>query len=620
LTNDEFRALVARLEGQARKNPGRYNLRVVLLAFAGYSYLWIVVVVLMALLIGSLLAVYTRRMNFNTIIWFLALLNWFVIKAMWIRIHPPEGIEVARQDAPALFAMIEGLRAKLRSKRFHHVLITNEFNAAVMQLPRLGLLGWHRNYLLVGLPLMRFLTPRQLEAVLAHEFGHLAGGHGRMSNWIYRLRLSFHRVLAVLEQERSFGTYLFKPFFEWYSPYFDAYSFPLARANEYHADAESARLVSPAVAAEALTNVEVVASYLQERYWPDVHRRADDLPAPSFAPFAAMNERDFTQVAVDDVHRWLTNAIARPTTESDTHPGLADRLKAMGQDPRVALPVAGHGADDLLGKSLARIAAYFDQRWKEAIAPAWTERFENVRRARERLAELAAVADGPDVLPIAQALEHARLVESWGEGPQRALALYRSMHERAPDNAAVNFLLGERLLAKDDEAGFAMIQAAMAADSELALASCEVLRDHCWRVGREAEAKDWHAKAQQHRATLEAARSERETLLIGEKFERHGLSNEVIAGLRAQLKALKTVRIGYFVRRRLTKSLDPPQYLLGYVVGPIWKWRNKQAMRDIQKQILATVTFPIETMVFCVEGDNRRFWRKLRWMRGSRIL
>jgi hypothetical protein len=34
----------------------------------------------------------------------------------------------------------------------------DDFNAAVVQAPRLGLFGWYRNYLLIGLPLAKALT------------------------------------------------------------------------------------------------------------------------------------------------------------------------------------------------------------------------------------------------------------------------------------------------------------------------------------------------------------------------------------------------------------------------------------------------------------------------------
>jgi len=54
----------------------------------------------------------------------------------------------------------------------------------VVQSPREGIVGWPRNYLLIGLPLMKTLSVDQFEAVLAHELGHVARGHGKVSNWI----------------------------------------------------------------------------------------------------------------------------------------------------------------------------------------------------------------------------------------------------------------------------------------------------------------------------------------------------------------------------------------------------------------------------------------------------
>jgi hypothetical protein len=42
----------------------------------------------------------------------------------------------------------------LKTASIHEVLVTPEFNASIAQVPRLGVFGWHRNYLRIGLPLM----------------------------------------------------------------------------------------------------------------------------------------------------------------------------------------------------------------------------------------------------------------------------------------------------------------------------------------------------------------------------------------------------------------------------------------------------------------------------------
>ena len=91
--------------------------------------------------------------------------------------------------------------------------------------------------MVVGLPLLRALTPDEFRAVLAHEFGHLSGKHGRFSGWIYRVRQTWIQILTQVHQDRSYASFLFEPFLNWYAPYLNAYSFVLARTQEREADA-----------------------------------------------------------------------------------------------------------------------------------------------------------------------------------------------------------------------------------------------------------------------------------------------------------------------------------------------------------------------------------------------
>jgi Zn-dependent protease with chaperone function len=619
VTHDEFAALVARLEEKARRNPAAYKLRVIALALAGYGYLGLVLAFIAVLFLVALASVvYLKALGLKLAIVVGAFL-WVVLRALWVKFSAPEGVEVRRKEAPALFATIDTLRRKLGSRRFHHVLVSNDFNASVVQVPRLGIFGWHGNYLIIGLPLMKSLTPGQLEAVLAHEFGHLAGGHGRLGNWIYRLRLSWYRLVHVLESQESFGVFLFKPFFGWYAPYFNAYSFPLARANEYEADAAAARLVSARAAAEALTNVEVIGSYLGERYWPEILGKADEIPHPAFAPFSSMGGRLSAGVEETDAQRWLERALAHQTNVDNTHPCLADRLKALGEKASLVPPAPGKAADQLLGGALARITAQFDAQWKENIAASWQERHRIVQEGRGRLAQLDALAAVTAEMPLDDALERARLTESFGAGAEPALEQFRRIHERAPENPGANFQLGYRLLARDDEAGFAMVERVLSLDLNAKAAACEVLRDYCWRMGRKDEAQAWHDMLAQATAILDGARKERATLLTTHKVERHGLPEEVIEPLRRQLLAIPNLRKAYLVRRKLKHLPEQPQYVLGFRSTPWWKIGGKKVRAEVQAKIVNTVVFPFDALIISVEGENYVFGRKFRFMRGTRI-
>src|SRR5262249_55603153 len=173
------------------------------------------------------------------------------------------------------------------------------------------------------------------------------------------------------QEGRWFGSFAFRPFIRWYVPYFSAVSFPLARANEYEADAASARLTSPAAIAAALTSVNVVGSYLQARFWPELHRKADDVAVPSFAPYAQMGDAFRTGSEGAALRGGLDAARAHETSAPDTPPALADRLRALEQSPALELPPAGQAADALLADALPAVTAEFDRRWREAIQPSW---------------------------------------------------------------------------------------------------------------------------------------------------------------------------------------------------------------------------------------------------------
>lgn len=62
----------------------------------------------------------------------------------------PGGEVLRREDAPALFDLIERVRAKVQGPPVHQVRLDGDFNASIVQLPRWGGLGGSVNHLTVG--------------------------------------------------------------------------------------------------------------------------------------------------------------------------------------------------------------------------------------------------------------------------------------------------------------------------------------------------------------------------------------------------------------------------------------------------------------------------------------
>ena len=622
MTSEQFNALVSRLEDEARKDPESYQAKVLRLALLGNAYIGAVVLLITGVLAGliTLLTVFPALVI--KLIAFVGAFLWITVRAIWIKVPPPKGAEVWQQDAPELFALIEELRAQLDAPRFHHVLITNDFNAAVVQSPRLGIFGWPSNYLLIGLPLLKSLTVEQFKAVLAHEFGHLARDHGRMSNWIYRQRLRWSRLVSVLEATEGKGGFLFRRFLNWFAPYFNAYSFPLARANEYEADATSARLTSPETAAQALTSVNVIANYLGERFWPQVHAQADDQPQPAYAPYSGMAHRVATELDDASVQTWLEQAMARQMTSGDTHPALRDRLLAIGASARLVPPEPDDAADQLLGTALADITDSFDRLWKDGIQPAWEERHKKVQEARRRLAELNTQHESGAGLTVQEAFERASLTESVGGNTDAALAQFRALHQRVPDDAVVCMSLGARLLAGNDDAGRVMVERAMELDEDAICRGCELLREYCWRSGREEEARAWHQRLLERAQLEEAAAKERRGISEHDNFEQHGLPEDVLDRLREELRTVPHLEKAYLVRKCLKYLAHRPCFVFGFTAEGRFGFYSKRHAAGVRQAIKQAVHFPGETFMANVEGEDwrLRLGQEIKTVEGARIL
>lgn len=616
-----YDALVRRLESLARDRPAAYQRRVLALGWLGYAFLGVLVTLLLALTIAALASVAVLKAAGIKLALIAGGFLYAVARALVVRLEPPQGEPLRRADAPEFYALLDGLRARLDTPRIDAVLVTPEFNAAVAQTPRLGLFGWHRNTLIVGVALMQSLSVAQFESVLAHELGHLSRGHARAANWIYRLRLIWARLEAALAETPRFGDGLVRRFYRWYVPYFGAYSFPLARANEYEADAAAARLTSPRVAAEALTAVNVVGEYLGERFWPGVFAGAKDTPAPAFAPYSRLGSQLREVAALPELSRWLSQAMTRRTSTGDTHPALVDRLAALGEAPRIALPGEGESADRLLGARRAALLATFDAEWRERVGPAWAERHGQLQHQREVLEALRARVREASTPPEADLLlELAELEESVGDGPAAALAVRAAARERFPESREALVAWAMQRLRDDDPEAARLLEPLALADPARWLGIVGALHEHALRRGDAAAAQRWAALQSDGIDVRDAAQAERAQLNLADGFQAHELPAAQLESLRAALRGIPGLRRGWLVQKTLRHFPDVPLYVFAWRCTPWYLWHRAAREAEVAAQLREAVQWPGETFLLCVDTGHRSFQHRLAKIGTSRVV
>lgn len=301
-------------------------------------------------------------------------------------------LRLQRHQAPQLFELLDHL-GEVFKVRLHQVHLDARLNAAIRQQPRFGGLLGSRNTLTIGIPLLATFTIEQATAVLAHEFAHIRGDHGRFGSHVYQMRLSWYRLRRHLERHNSYASYPLLRFLRWYAPRFNAESFVLNRASEYAADQAAARLTSAEHAATALMVSYLADHWMDRVFWPHVYRHSREQAEPVVAPYhfllglpvpegcTALADMAMPWSEVfRDPKEWINQTIlmheflSRLTDYDDTHPCLYDRIEALGVDadlPPLPLPCNEPASRHLLDGGLPDIAQRLDQQWRQQHRAYW---------------------------------------------------------------------------------------------------------------------------------------------------------------------------------------------------------------------------------------------------------
>lgn len=590
----DFEQLAEKAEYAAKHQLGLYKFKLFLYALLGYLVIFATLASLFGL-IGCIvgMAFYSTALLLllvkSKLILVIIPMIWVLLKSLWVRFDKPCGYRLTRKQCPALFADINRLRKQLKAPRIHQVIMTSELNAAIVQTPRLGVFGWPRNTLILGLELLLTLSPKEARAVLAHEYGHLSGNHGRFTGWIYRVRQTWYRIMQAFQSNNSLGARMMRKFFNWYAPNFAAYSFALARINEYEADAIAASLTSPASAGGALITTYVSGPYVDENYWQTYFRKADELSQPDHTPWAGLSSFLKThEPATEELSKRLEQEMARETSYDDTHPSLNDRLTAIRCKAAIPKPGGKTAAEVWLGEQYASILKDFDENWIEVNATAWRERHDYVQSSMAQLAEIESMEDG--TLDDEMLWSKARLTEEFGN-PVDAEALYRRLQERYPENAEVAFCIGRLVFEKDDDELLRQMKIAQGRN-DLVVDACQYAYYYLLRAERADEAEWWKTRAEDKLKIDAAAEQEREHLTTRDMLIYYEPDIEVLSHIIKTLEKHPRIKKAWLAKKVVKHYPEVPALAIA-VIGKGLLVKADRLIEELSGQLELSCTLYI---------------------------
>jgi Zn-dependent protease with chaperone function len=644
LSDENFEAMSKQAERELKDNRHLYMFKVMTLAALGYAFIFLVVAVLLLVLflcIQLLIYSHVRAGGIKILILVLIPL-YFIGKSLWLKVPEPTGLDVTADDAPELFALLDELSAKLHT-RVDKVLLDHQYNAAVIQIPRLGLLGFYKNIVMIGLPLMLTQRPLQFKAILAHELGHLSGNHSRSSAWIYKLRGRWANLLATIGEAGSLFCAVFLVFFSWFSPRFSAYSLALARAHELEADANAAKIAGVENFTKCMLTLPVYGKFLGKSFWPDVQELIKTTPTAPDDVFVRMKNRAAIycpeQEGLDET---LKEALGERASGTDTHPPLKVRLldgyfepaltlrdngsgnglhpplkvrlmegtfeAALTQNKSVEIPqgifselahpiaTEDSAAYRYLGQHLDSTLVQLGRRWQKDMAEGWKHEHSLFLAAVESLNQLEKKATETG-LTIEELKLKAYLVGET-QNNKACIAVYHEILALSPQETGIRYNLGMMLLEEDFEAGLKHLTDAIGARSTLLPQACPKLLPLLKETGRHAEAEALECRlAEYHK---EAALAQKERLSVnGESLlEPHGLQADDLSYLQTIFVQLPSVQEAYVVRKFVRHLPDCPYLVIGLEMKA--KARGAEGVQEnlaLAQWLIGNLQLPYE---FCV--------------------
>lgn len=632
MTREQFDWLVKKIEKQYAGNTPALRRHTLLYALLGYAGLlgWFFIFLLIAA--GFFLAaawsddLVGKLIGGGVGLFVLVGGGGLALRTLIVKVLPPAGLILRPNDAPRLFAEIEQLRSALRCPQFHEIRLTSECNAGVVQQPRLGWLGWSRNHLLIGLPLLDGLAPGEFRSVLAHELAHLSRADARLSHWLYRLRCSWENLMQQPGRNRpseglSLHT-LTDKFIDWFWPRFNARAFVLSRAQEYAADRQAASLTGAATASSALLRLNYLIKLLENNVWNTIWQLANHHPAPPADIFISVRDGLRTGATPADCQRWSQEALSTTTTNLNTHPCLSERLVSLGitgtATPGLSAVASPSAAEIYLGPGQEKLRHELSIAWQKEVAATWSERHARASSLSHRIAAIDQVSQtaGADADSLwEKALAHLRL-----QGDETIEPLLQQILNLRPNHPLANFHLGRIWLEAGKAEGEALVECAIALDENLLGSAAQILHGYYQRTGQSDRLRQLASRLDYHESIQVEAGKERTSITASDTFRSHGLTDQELRTLLETLTADPEFHRAHLVQKTVRHLATQRLFVLCVQASPgRFGLPRLEAQRELAQRLAQKVRLPGRVFVFAPAGSNRALAKKLHRTSGACI-
>jgi Zn-dependent protease with chaperone function len=517
-------------------------------------------------------------------------------KALFLKFPKPEGVLINREEHEKLYRIIEEIRKVTDSPNIDFIILTTDFNAAIVERPSLGVLGFYKRYLLIGMPLIISLSEEELKAVIAHECGHLSRSHGKSNLRLHRAHSLWESIAREFDKEKSRGSFFVNWFITRYIPALNSVYFNMSKNNEYEADNISLKVVEKQTFANALAKTDLYSYYMDSKFWPRIGKLNDTEEKPIEDVYFRMEEETYKVSSDELVNRSLEALMDYRSLPHSTHPSYIERVEAIkAESPIIKMEensavrtIFGHDAD----KVLRDMCSY----WCSCVQEGWTNYYREIGELKNKLDQLS-----DKQLTVDEAVERAYIIERL-EGFEKALETFEQLKEEYKDELIVDYNIGRLMVYKGLKEGVEILEQVMEKDPQLIPDCCNhIVNYYCMNNEKEKAAEYYHY-AVEFMNTHEEVNAEREVIRFSDVFIPHDLSGDTISKVRQELLKYDIINKAYIAIKHVELSGQFPIY----IIGIDFKFSSRKERDRVREELINTGLLVWEHWIVDLNGRNKR--------------
>jgi len=341
---------------------------VCLFALIGYAFVFL----FPALAYISFNFIYEILLDDGAIDWQQALI-WFVVLLFSVQLSyrmfvtrpvPAVGFTMPESKIPKIYAMVEALQSHFKRPVIYRIIISANYELDIVKTPRWMLPIWSSNTLVIGLPLLICLSPKQFEYMLARRIGQFSRRHNILTNWLYQLNGIWKQYSYIYAKQKSSESWILKLFYRVYANLYERISVNAARADELNADEYVMELYFHEAVCEMITADALCRWYLEKRFWPAISKASSPEAKALIQPYRKLTtaiRSNLTTAKIAMLNKLVWN---EPVERTNRIPSIKLRLDKIGYTaPHLKENKGESAADFYLGASLNGALNLMDKLW-----------------------------------------------------------------------------------------------------------------------------------------------------------------------------------------------------------------------------------------------------------------